>query len=84
MESSSIEYIMERECSLTKVGGELDSKSYGIGMRKQYPYKDEINYAILKLQVMTVMMLAVSLSLLHSHTCFIYEANMSKDNRMGH
>ena len=50
MESSSIEYIMERECSLTKVGGELDSKSYGIGMRKNFPYKDQINYAILKLQ----------------------------------
>ena len=50
MESSSIEYIMERECSLTKVGGELDSKSYGIGMRKNFPFKDEINYAILKLQ----------------------------------
>lgn len=50
MESSSIEYIMERECSLTKVGGELDSKSYGIGMRQNYPYKDEINHAILKLQ----------------------------------
>ena len=61
MESSSIEYIMERECSLTKVGGELDSKSYGIGMRKQYPYKDEINYAILKLQVMTVMILMMML-----------------------
>ena len=36
MESSSIEYIMERDCDLTKVGGELDSKSYGIGMRKRF------------------------------------------------
>ena len=50
MESSSIEYIMERDCGLTKVGGELDSKSYGIGMRKNYPYKEQINNAILKLQ----------------------------------
>ena len=50
MESSSIEYIMERDCDLAKVGGELDAKSYGIGMRKNYPYKEEINYAILKLQ----------------------------------
>ena len=31
MESSSIEYIMERHCDLAKVGGELDAKSYGIG-----------------------------------------------------
>ena len=50
MESSSTEYIMERDCGLTKVGGELDSKSYGIGMRKNYPYKEQINNAILKLQ----------------------------------
>ena len=50
MESSSIEYIMERDCYLTKVGGELDSKSYAIGMRKNFPYKEEINFAILKLQ----------------------------------
>ena len=27
---------MERDCDLTKVGGELDSKSYGIGMRKRF------------------------------------------------
>ena len=33
-----------------QVGGELDTKSYGIGMRKGYPYRDEINQAILKLQ----------------------------------
>ena len=50
MESSSIEYIIERECKLAKVGGELDSKSYGIGMRKNSPYKAEINQAVLKLQ----------------------------------
>ena len=50
MESSSIEYIMERDCNLAKVGGELDSKSYGIGMKKNAPFKGEINQAILKLQ----------------------------------
>ena len=50
MESSSIEYIIERDCNLAKVGGELDSKSYGIGMRKNSPYKKEINQAILRLQ----------------------------------
>lgn len=50
MESSSIEYIMERDCDLAKVGGELDSKSYGIGMKKNAPFKGEINQAILKLQ----------------------------------
>ena len=50
MESSSIEYIMERDCDLAKVGGELDSKSYGIGMKKGSPYKEEMNQAILRLQ----------------------------------
>lgn len=34
MESSSIEYIIQRECNVTKVGGLLDQKGYGIAMRK--------------------------------------------------
>ncbi|XP_032677549.1 glutamate receptor ionotropic, kainate 2-like isoform X2 [Odontomachus brunneus] len=34
MESSSIEYIKQRECNVTQVGGLLDAKSYGIAMRK--------------------------------------------------
>lgn len=35
MESSSIEYIQQRECSLTMIGGMLDQKGYGIAMRKR-------------------------------------------------
>ena len=50
MESSSIEYIMERDCDLAKVGGEIDSKSYGIGMKKDSPFKGQIYQAILCLQ----------------------------------
>lgn len=34
MESTSIEYITERECDVTQVGGLLDDKGYGIAMRK--------------------------------------------------
>lgn len=34
MESSSLEYITERHCTLTQVGGLLDSKGYGIAMPK--------------------------------------------------
>jgi hypothetical protein len=34
MESRSIEYITERDCEVAKVGGPLDSKGYGIAMRK--------------------------------------------------
>lgn len=32
MESSSVEYIVERFCDLMQVGGLLDTKSYGIAL----------------------------------------------------
>lgn len=32
MESSSIEYVTERNCDLKQVGGRLDNKGYGIAM----------------------------------------------------
>lgn len=31
-ESSSVEYVIERECDLMQVGGWLDSKGYGIAL----------------------------------------------------
>lgn len=34
MESTSIEYIVERNCDLTQIGDKLDNKGYGIAMRK--------------------------------------------------
>ena len=34
MESSTIEYLKERECKLFQVNGLLDQKGYGIAMRK--------------------------------------------------
>lgn len=34
MESTSIEYIVQRNCEVASVGGLLDSKGYGIAMRK--------------------------------------------------
>lgn len=34
MESASIEYIIERDCNLTQIGGLLDSKNYGIATAK--------------------------------------------------
>ena len=34
MESTSIEYILERDCALQKIGENLDSKSYGIALPK--------------------------------------------------
>eukprot|EP00090_Calanus_glacialis_P039909 TRINITY_DN6950_c0_g1_i1.p1 TRINITY_DN6950_c0_g1~~TRINITY_DN6950_c0_g1_i1.p1 ORF type:complete len:973 (-),score=205.08 TRINITY_DN6950_c0_g1_i1:162-3080(-) len=49
MESASIQYLVERRCKLSQVGGLLDSKGYGIASRKGTPYKDLLDYAILKL-----------------------------------
>lgn len=34
MESTSIEYTIQRRCNLTSVGSRLDEKGYGIAMRK--------------------------------------------------
>lgn len=34
MESTSLEYIVERKCELTQIGGLLDNKGYGIAMPK--------------------------------------------------
>ncbi|XP_047025434.1 glutamate receptor ionotropic, kainate 3-like [Helicoverpa zea] len=50
MESTSLEYYKERHCDLLQVGGLLDSKSYGIGMKKKSPYKKYIDDALLKLK----------------------------------
>ncbi|XP_074030865.1 glutamate receptor ionotropic, kainate 2 isoform X2 [Leptinotarsa decemlineata] len=52
MESSSIEYEMERNCELMQVGNNLDSKGYGIAMPTNAPYRKSINEAILKMQEM--------------------------------
>ncbi len=34
MESSMLEYYIERDCELMQIGGLLDSKGYGIGLPK--------------------------------------------------
>lgn len=39
MESSSIEYLIERNCDVTQVGNPLDDKGYGIAMRKSKVYE---------------------------------------------
>ena len=49
MESSSIEYLVERRCKLSQVGGLLDSKGYGIATKKGSAYKPLLDYAILRL-----------------------------------
>lgn len=55
MESCTIEYKLKRECKLSKVGGELDSKDYGIAMPANSPYRTHINRAILKMKEHTLL-----------------------------
>ncbi|XP_023937960.2 glutamate receptor ionotropic, kainate 2-like [Bicyclus anynana] len=50
MESSSIEYLVERNCDVAQVGGLLDSKGYGIAMKKNSPYRQPMSESILQLQ----------------------------------
>ncbi|XP_055683998.1 glutamate receptor ionotropic, kainate 2-like [Lutzomyia longipalpis] len=50
MESTSLEYITERNCELMQVGGLLDSKGYGIAMPVNSPYRTAISGAVLKMQ----------------------------------
>ena len=49
MESAAIDYLVERRCKLSQVGGLLDSKGYGIATRRGTPYKEYLDNAILKL-----------------------------------
>ncbi|XP_015173134.1 PREDICTED: glutamate receptor ionotropic, kainate 2-like [Polistes dominula] len=50
MESTSIEYFTQRNCNVTKVGGLLDQKGYGIAMKKDIYYRNQLSGAILKLK----------------------------------
>lgn len=50
MESATIEYITERYCNLTQVGGLLDSKGYGMATRKGSKLRAQLSEVILKLQ----------------------------------
>ncbi|CAL1279907.1 unnamed protein product [Larinioides sclopetarius] len=50
MESTSIEYIVERECDLMQIGGLLDNKGYGVATPSGSPYRTPLSSAILKLQ----------------------------------
>jgi ABC-type amino acid transport substrate-binding protein len=55
MESSMLEYYVERDCRLTSIGTMLDSKGYGVGLPKGSPLRDHMSQAILRLQENTVL-----------------------------
>lgn len=44
MESTSIEYLTERYCDVTQIGGLLDEKGYGIAMKKSKACTFETNF----------------------------------------
>lgn len=54
MESTTIEYIVERNCNLTQIGGLIDSKGYGLAFSKKSrlkrPYRTLLNEGILHLE----------------------------------
>lgn len=50
MESTMLDYIVQRDCNLTQIGGLLDTKGYGIGTPMGSPWRDKISLAILELQ----------------------------------
>ncbi|XP_034827944.1 glutamate receptor ionotropic, kainate 2-like [Maniola hyperantus] len=49
MESTAIEYQLERNCGLMQVGGLLDSKGFGIAMPFSSSYRTAVDNAVLKL-----------------------------------
>ncbi|KAK6633916.1 hypothetical protein RUM44_004523 [Polyplax serrata] len=50
MESTMLDYILQRDCNLIQIGGILDNKGYGIGTPMGSPWRDKISLAILELQ----------------------------------
>lgn len=50
MESTMLDYAVQRDCNLTQIGGLLDSKGYGIATPKGSEWRDKISLAILELQ----------------------------------
>ncbi|XP_022689054.1 glutamate receptor ionotropic, kainate 2-like [Varroa jacobsoni] len=50
MESTMLDYKVQRDCNLTAVGGLLDNKGYGIGTPIGSPWRDKLSLAILDLQ----------------------------------
>lgn len=56
MESVPLRYQLSKHCDLMEVGGELDSKGYGIGVPKESPFRDSLSNAILSLSEQQVLL----------------------------
>uniref|UniRef100_A0A0N5C5R2 PBPe domain-containing protein n=1 Tax=Strongyloides papillosus TaxID=174720 RepID=A0A0N5C5R2_STREA len=55
MESSMLEYYMEKDCELQTIGGLLDSKGYGIALPKGSPLRHIFSKTVLQLQERTIL-----------------------------
>lgn len=49
-ESSMLDWLVQRDCNLTQIGGLVDNKGYGIATPKGSRWRDKISQAILLLQ----------------------------------
>ena len=56
MESIPLRYQLSKHCDLMEVGGELDSKGYGLAVPKNSPYRDSLSNAILSLSEQQVLL----------------------------
>ena len=61
-ESSMLDYVVQRDCNLTQIGGLVDSKGYGIATPKGSQWKDRISKAILYLQEKSSIQVAYNIS----------------------
>lgn len=50
MESTMLDYVVQRNCNLTQIGGLLDTKGYGIATPMGSPWRDKISLSILEMQ----------------------------------
>lgn len=50
MESTSIEYVVQKNCDLVQIGGQLDQKGYGIGTPPHSPYRGILSETVVRLQ----------------------------------
>lgn len=50
MESTMLDYVIQRNCNLTQIGGLLDNKGYGLATPKGSEWRNKISLAILELQ----------------------------------
>ena len=50
LESTTNDYVRQRDCNLMQIGDLLDGKGYGFGLQKNSEWTETISTAILKLQ----------------------------------